>query len=965
MFWLLPLSIVSSSLLTPFAYGQFQVTEPSEEEALAENVFLPAPRSTLQRLDEARELLALERFGEAVRNLGSILDAQEDFFFQPDRNEPIHRSLKAEAQRLLGDMPKRGRDIYELQYGPHARTMLEEALTRVDVTKLAEVSRRFFHTQAGYEATFLLGLHHLDHGRALAAALTLQRLISTPEAGEPFQPALSLASAAAWLQAGGTDRAAAILADLKESRGGTTPRLGSRQIAWFSSPGRATDWLAGYTGSGVEQSADGTSQWTLVRGSPSRNAAAGGGTPLLNVRWEVPIADDPIIERLLAQQQQQQVEQGVPPIPELHPLVVDDLVLMRTTRNLLAVDIHTGKRVWEVPVDDPLESLLQVSPDDRALQSQLQHVPLAVRERVLEDRTYGTLSSDGQQVYTIEDLVPSAGVPNSRQLVRGAVRVVPGQPQPYNRLAAHEIRTGKLKWHLGGPTDEFALRMAETFFLGPPLPLRGQLFTLVEAKGEIRLLALDAATGDLVWSQSLAMVEEGVMYSPTRRLSGLSPAYADGILVCPTGAGALVAVDLATRSLLWGYCYSQNNAARGRAPFFAIRLGVHSGQQPETRWSDPIPIVVDGRVLMTPTDSDTLYCLNLEDGKQCWTAPRQEDLYLACVHKGEVILVGRTQVRALALADGKPAWDGRTLEFPENAMPSGHGFYSGSQYFVPLTTAEIAVVDLDRGRTVHIAHSRQGDVPGNLISYQGKVLSQSAGCVAAFEQVELLRKEADTRLAANPDDAAALALRGELLLDDGKRDEAIANLSRSYELEPDRRTASLLRLALLDGLRNDFPAYQGRVSEIEPLLDGPREQAEFLRVMANGLQQSERWSDAFAYYLKLVELDEDRRHVEPIDRSLSVRGDRWIRARLAALRADAVGRGCGRNRTADHGANAGGNRGRYARGTRPLSRILRRRCRNRRSPRGAGAGTDRGRKTAGSRNDAVGQAGCCQLAAGR
>lgn len=136
------------------------------------------------------------------------------------------------------------------------------------------------------------------------------------------------------------------------------------------------------------------------------------------------------------------------------------------------------------------------------------------------------------------------------------------------------------------------------------------------------------------------------MYSPTRRLSGLSPAYADGILVCPTGAGALVAVDLATRSLLWGYCYSQNNAARRRAPFFAIRLGVHSGQQPETRWSDPIPIVVDGRVLMTPTDSDTLYCLNLEDGKQCWTARAQEDLYLACVHKGEVILVGRTQVRA-------------------------------------------------------------------------------------------------------------------------------------------------------------------------------------------------------------------------------------------------------------------------------------------------------------------------------
>ncbi|MDY0165501.1 MAG: PQQ-binding-like beta-propeller repeat protein [Thermoguttaceae bacterium] len=844
---------------------------------------------TLQRLAEAQKLLRVGRFGEAVRNLGTILDADEDFFFQPDRDEPIHRSLKAEARQLIGSMPVEGRELYELQYGPQARRMLAEAVAAGDMTRLAEVSRRFYHTEAGYEATLLLGLHHLDHGRPLAGALTLDRLHSMPNNDARFQPALSLAAAAGWYQAGGVDRAARILTVLKESRKGSPVRLGGREVPWFASAEDAADWLAGHVGTQPSDTSEAARQWLMARGNPSRNASSPGGSPLLNVRWEVPVADDPVIERFLAQQQQQNMEQGVPPIPELHPLVVDDVALMRTTRNLLAVDVRTGKRLWEVPVDDPLESLLHLSPDDQRLRGQLQHVPLAMRERVLQDKTFGSISSDGQHVFTIEDLTPSTGLPQTRQMVRGAVRVMPGQPEPYNRLASHEIRTGKLKWHLGGSGDEFALRMAETFFLGPPLPLRGQLFVLAETKEEIRLLALDAATGDLLWAQPLAMVEQGVLHSPVRRLSGLSPAYADGIMVCPTSAGAVVAVDLATRSLLWGYRYSQSIVTRQRVPFFAVQFGVYPGQQGATRWADANPIISDGRVLVTPMESDSLYCLDLVDGRQHWSASREDDLFVACVHQGSVVLVGRQRVRALGLADGKPAWEGRTLEFPDGGMPSGHGFYSGSRYFIPLTTAEILAVDLDHGRTAHVARSRQGQVPGNLVSYEGLVLSQSAGGLAAYYQLEVLGKEVAERLAKDPADAGALALHGELLLDQGKRDEAIRSLDHSYRLASDRRTADLLREALLDGLRNDFDAFRGRAAEIEPLLSEPSEQAEFLRVMANGLHRAGQWSAAFEHYMKLIEFDEDRRRVEPVDKTLSVRGDRWIRARLATLRAEASG----------------------------------------------------------------------------
>ena len=120
--------------------------------------------------------------------------------------------------------------------------------------------------------------------------------------------------------------------------------------------------------------------------------------------------------------------------------------------------------------------------------------------------------------------------------------------------SAHDVRSGKLEWELGGPG---ATRQANTFFLGPPLPLMGQLYVLADVKGEVHLLALNAATGDLVWSQPMASPPLSIVKDRLRRWAGMSPVYADGILVCPTYSGAIVGYDLATRSFLWGYRYTE------------------------------------------------------------------------------------------------------------------------------------------------------------------------------------------------------------------------------------------------------------------------------------------------------------------------------------------------------------------------------------------------------------------------
>ena len=183
--------------------------------------------------------------------------------------------------------------------------------------------------------------------------------------------------------------------------------------------------------------------------------------------------------------------------------------------------------------------------------------------RAWDDSLFGTLSSDGRLVYSIEDAWSNGGSLRARDVFNGRQMARPGGSTAFNYLAARDIRSGKLKWSLGGPNDQFALPQAETFFLGPPLPLMGQLYVIGEVKGEIRLFVSipipEKKRDRVVWSQQLAVVEHGIQEDPLRRITGISPSYADGILVCPTSTGALVAVDLATRSLLWGYRYGHED----------------------------------------------------------------------------------------------------------------------------------------------------------------------------------------------------------------------------------------------------------------------------------------------------------------------------------------------------------------------------------------------------------------------
>ena len=896
------------------------------------SVLAKAARTQVQLLGLARRLVERGRYAEAVRALGTILDSPEDEFL-PERSGPIQRrSLKSEAQQVLGRMPAAGVDLYELQFGARARQMLDEAIAGGNVAGLTEVSRRFFHTRAGYEATFLLGLDHLDHGRALAGALVLKKLRDQCHVVDQFEPTLSVALATCWLRAASPKEARQALSALRAKHPDSRIRIGGKEVPLATSDDAAVAWLSQIVGAAATAQTPGPDRWAMVRGNPARNAIAAGGEPLLSMRWRMPTSDHPYIEAMLQELRTDEEDHDQWMLPGVHPLVVSDVVLMRTTRNLLAVDFNSGKRLWEAPpAEDPFEAMLgSGSQDPQGYNGPGgyrpgQQIEQGLRFRMFGDATYGPLSSDGESVFAIEDLQLESLNAGRSMFITGQHRNEEGGPKAYNRLAAYDIRTGRLKWHLGGSPEEFNLPLAGTFFLGPPLPLMDlmdQLFVLGESRGEIRLMALDGKTGNPLWSQQLADVDRDVLNDPLRRLAGVAPSYADGILVCPTGNKSIVALEAATRSLLWGYTYtSDNDQGQQQGMFFPVQ-GTMDAVGANLRWTDSSAVIADGYVLATPTDSNEVHCLKLADGTLCWTEPRQDDLYLACVHEQKVVLVGRQGVRALRLAPpskeeaehakseakakkAEPdqpeaaaeshgesredavrplaAWEGRKVAYPPGAVPSGTGFQSGNLYYLPLTNGEVIGIDLDQGRVVSTAKGR-GSVPGNLVCYKGKIVSQRADAVEVYYQLVALRKLVDHRLATRPDDPEALSLRGEILWHEGDLAEAIRCFRHSLDLAGNPGTRALLRGSLLDGLRVDFARLRVHADEIPPLCDEPAQQATYLVLMASGLQAAGEFHAALEQYQRLVALDREHRGMENIDKSLSVRRDRWLQAQLANLR---------------------------------------------------------------------------------
>ncbi len=855
---LMCVSLLHLALAQPM--GQLQVKQPGLQPAppkdggevtdLDKNIALPRDNTLRRKMEAVQDYIKAKDWVKACQLLQFIVEGDQDVFVPVKRTgadgseTSVDVSIKKEANRLIANLPPEGQEFYKLTYGQLATDKLKEAKEQRSKKLLAEVIRSYQHTDAGIEATGLLAKYLLDGGDSEGAAQCFQRLFE--RVGIAKLPALTLFQAAyAFHQSADTEN---------ENR------------AWRELSTRAREVRLGNTVKSVEELKEyvrtrsrsateaNLSDWPVVGGRANRNGRGEGDTPCLEPRATIKTAQLPEVEAVFKKAAaDMQLHGQQPVISACSPVAATitykgerrSLVVYRSTWGVHALDTRTGKPLWYNNSTWGLDNIFQKS-ENRPIADWVNTIYLPHQPSMLfENSTIGTLSTNGSFVFAIDDLPvtppPTANVnfqpnpPNMLPSGKGA------EAMKANTLMAYDLASGKLKWILeaaaktpDGTRDKDTLH-PDTLFLGAPLPLSGRLYVLADKQQELQLLTLDALTGHVLQRQLLGRTRDKLTQDGPRRSKAAHLASGEGMLICPTNAGAIFGYDLLDKSLVWAYHYRD-----GSGPDAMPRMGPRGNPNPgppwqlvgnsyyylpkgSNNWKVTPPIVQDGKVIFTAYDSASVHCLNLHDGSPLWRVQRgEDDYYLAGVFNGKVLIVGKTTVKALDLATGKQVW-----ATSEAGIPSGIGTASENLYYLPVKEApgskepEIVAIDVDTGTIAGRARSRLREIPGNLIFFEGDVVSQTATDITIYPQMKTKLAQIDDSLRNNPNDPNGLTERGELRLDRGDLRGAVEDLTRALENKPPAdvlpRTQSRLFDALTSYLLRDFDAAEKYLEKYEDL----------------------------------------------------------------------------------------------------------------------------------------------------
>ncbi|MEX0728715.1 MAG: PQQ-binding-like beta-propeller repeat protein [Planctomycetaceae bacterium] len=907
------------STLTP-ARGWFQLEKilskyqaageahPGEIEELP--VSFPTSRQMTQDWNSALTLLQTEKSAEALTLLQSILDAEEDSYFLNEARRPVAGSisLKGTVRELLEQLPADMLEQYEVQWGTNADRLWEEYLQDRSKSTLDELVRRYPVTRSGILARERLAAWNFDHREPLAAARLYEALWRSPRLANNRRNTVAVLAAAGWYRGGLSDRAKELLIEAKLIENSAQIVLGGATAEPIADADRIIPWLAKYFGpspadktvpsspdaeaGGLAGDAAGPPSWLLANGSPERNAAGPPGNPLWEPGWEISAllreptqfpAKADFVQAAWRRLEKKNRREGGLPIPTAQPLIVGDYVLYRTLNHVGAVHLSSGRAAWETIVIDPaadvlIDKSLKQNVNLPSGQSPLERLIL---NRAWHNITSGTMSSDGEYVYVLDDMGYLRTHDQDRRLV-----VDPLTPRGYNRLLAFDIRSGKLRWEAGDGRSEVELPLAGLTFLGPPLAVDGRLYCLVLDGSEQLLVVLDARTGGLEWELSLTATYQfpaGAVMTP---LDGLSPTLSQGVLICPSGLGAVTAVDLVRRELLWSFLDETAmsfDRLQAADPRFVRAFPPAAMQLPwrtAAYWLDGLAVVEEGRVLLTIPGSQQLSCISLADGELAWSLPHENGLFVGGVADGRVLIVDRHQLRCHWLHDGSSAWNGPlTL----TSQPCGRGVRSGMLYYLPMENREILHINLVNGQILTRAAVSDDVALGNLVGAAGMIVSQTPDRVTAFRPLSELRHRVETALKENPNDASALALRGEIRLSQGAEQAGLEDLRTSLKVMPTPRAQDRFVTALTEGLRFDFEKYRRFREEVEPYLSAPVLRWDYMKLYADGLNQRGDKAAAFAEYLKLSDLAGDPSLNVRQDNTLSTPPQTWIRTQLSEV----------------------------------------------------------------------------------
>lgn len=890
-----PLKPLLRWLLTPNgAPGVPPEQSASEKESGKDRDFMdgraPHDLKIEQVMRAAEKSVSKKDWKSAVEFLQKILDQPEDTLYR--LSDGRWQSVRRTANELLGTAPKEVLQDYRTQYSGLAQQMLADARRTGRTADYVNVANRFQHTPAGFDAVNYLGSMHFDRGEfGLAAAWFDQIARSTL----PNDGAWRVKAALAYRKSGNLSASKELLAGLDQATANRV-NLGTGAV-------EPEGWIDGKSTELPGRSAI-LKEWTQIYGTAARRGTAIGGEPLLAPLWNIPLTSSHTVKRRLNWLLQDLTDQQKTPVLAAMPLVAGGKVIYRDLRGVRAVDIETGRTIWESMEGVSAERILgglsnqqvesreawrfrinQFQVENQEYQGQsVEYHPLA--SLLFRDGIYGLISSDGQQVFVLEDHgILSRHQPGQHWGFDGSNESQDpyGVPWKTNRLVSYDLKTGRPRWSIGGAEskESFDLPLAGSFFYGTPA-IDGDELLIVAGKGDdVRLWGLDRATGTPRWSQLIAYTDTKIEQDIGRRWYCAQVASDGGVIVCPTTVGWLVGVDRMRQSVLWAHRYIPPSGSHERDP--------NSQFVPQRdlslQWSPSAPVISGSTVVYTPPEESIVLALNVMDGRKLWEMPKETWMYLAGVFNERVVLVGQTEIAALELTTGKVLWKSAL----DGAQPSGRGQGVEDQYYLPLSNGELRVLDLKTGKTVSSGYVPSSHPPlGNLAMHQGKLVALGANGLVGFGQREAVLSEIQRRKATNPADSWALLREAEIQLLNRQHAVALPLLqvidpAGLTEDEQSRRHGELLE-CLANVIRQDPKSHAVELDELGRLAKTPSEKRLHQELTAEHLAVSGKSLEAFEILWSLGKsLDSETAIARSDDPQVQLSPRVWLSARLQEL----------------------------------------------------------------------------------
>lgn len=684
------------------------------------DVYLNDSFEASDAIAKAKNLASQHRWTEAVQLLQRAADLDADKVISVGQGQFV--GLRRHVSDTIAAWPAEGIEAYRDAVERSAEDRIASVTELHSLTELLPIFDRYFCTAAAADLADRIGQLAMENGELAVASRVYRSVVENHPDRARFE-----------------DRYRAMLSLIDAMRSDTPPTapadvqqftldLAGEKMALHEGLPRFHEMFQ------CLRLPPNPATWPIFGGNEQRNRRGSSHVDDLGLLWRFeglrPEARRPTHDAENAEPDNADTNTVWPVIQSLlNPVLANDLVLVQSFREIVAIRVGSGLPVWRYTADAGLDS----QADHFAEPSIALNVVT-----VSDDRAFAALPTDADPYYGGENTGRTAA------------------------LISLDVATGRLLWRT--EAQSIIAGANDLSFDSSPLVDGDRVYIVGRRKRafgfeDCYVFCLSATTGRAIFQTHLGSASTGTFGARQPTLS-IPALFGDTVYVA-TNLGSIAAVDAYTGSVQWLRLY----------PREPLNTGEETGwvQHDVNNW-ELNPIIFSGnRLIALPTDSSHVFVLNAEDGTLSRTIATDQLAGIQTLLGAENDLicgVGRTAM-CYDLKANEMIW---TAGWHEGERVIGRGTWADGVLLIPTNLALHRFRVTDGARTQLQWEAK--DRGGNLVALPDRLIVGGEGTISTYVRRADMWKALRDRMAEAPTDPNPAFELVEVAVRSGEMDEA-------------------------------------------------------------------------------------------------------------------------------------------------------------------------------------------------